>query len=62
MNTTRDSHTKWNNSEEKQIPYEITHMWNLNMAQLNISTKQKQTHRHEEQTCGCQGRGRTEQN
>ena len=22
---------------------------------MNISTKQKQTHRHREQTCGCQG-------
>ena len=29
-------------------------------SQMNISTKQKQTHRHGEQTCGCQvggGRG-----
>ena len=26
-----------------------------NMAQMNLSTKQKQTHRHREQTCGCQG-------
>ena len=22
---------------------------------MNLSTKQKQTHRHKEQTCGCQG-------
>ena len=22
---------------------------------MNLSTKQKQTHRHGEQTCGCQG-------
>ena len=22
---------------------------------MNLSTKQKQTHRHREQTCGCQG-------
>ena len=27
------------------------------MAQINQSTKQKQTHRHREQTCGCQGGG-----
>uniref|UniRef100_A0A8D0Z5E3 DUF1725 domain-containing protein n=1 Tax=Sus scrofa TaxID=9823 RepID=A0A8D0Z5E3_PIG len=27
----------------------------LNMAQMNLSTKQKQTHRHGEQTCSCQG-------
>ena len=25
------------------------------MTQMNLSTKQKQTHRHREQTCGCQG-------
>ena len=25
------------------------------MTQMNIFTKQKQTHRHREQTCGCQG-------
>jgi len=27
------------------------------MAQMNLSTKQKQTHRHREQICGCQGGG-----
>ena len=27
------------------------------MTQMNISTKQKETHRHGEQTCGCQGGG-----
>ena len=27
------------------------------MAQMNLSTKQKQTHRHREQTCGYQGEG-----
>ena len=26
------------------------------MTQMNLSTKQKQTHRHGEQSCGCQGR------
>ena len=26
------------------------------MAQMNLSTKQKQTHRYREQTCGCQER------
>ena len=25
---------------------------------MNLCTKQKQTHRHRKQTCGCQGRGR----
>ena len=28
------------------------------MAQMNLSTKQKQTHRHRDQTCGWQGGGR----
>ena len=27
------------------------------MTQINLSMKQKQTHRHGEQTCGCQGGG-----
>ena len=25
------------------------------MAQVNLSIEQKETHRHVEQTCGCQG-------
>ena len=28
------------------------------MTQMNLSTKQQQTHRHREQTCGCHGGGR----
>ena len=28
------------------------------MVQTNLSTKQKQTQRHREQTCGCRGGGR----
>ena len=27
---------------------------------MNLSTKQKQTHRHREETCGCQGGGEVE--
>ena len=27
------------------------------MAQINISTEQKQTHGYREKTCGCQGGG-----
>ena len=27
------------------------------MAQMNLSIEKKQTHRHGEQTCGCQGGG-----
>ena len=30
MDATRDSHTKWSKSErERQIPYDITYIWNL---------------------------------
>ena len=25
------------------------------MTQMNLSTKQRETHRHRGQTCGCQG-------
>ena len=32
------------------------------MIQMNLSVKQKQTHRHREQTCGCQGEGKWEKN
>ena len=28
-----------------------------NMTQMNLPVKQKRTHRHREQTCGCQGGG-----
>ena len=28
------------------------------MAQMNLSARRKQTHRHREETCGCQGEGR----
>ena len=31
------------------------------MTQMNLSTKQKQTHRHREQSCGCQGGGGLEE-
>ena len=27
------------------------------MTQINLSMKEKQTHTHREQTCGCQGGG-----
>ena len=30
------------------------------MTQMDLSTKQKQTHRHREQICGCHGGGERE--
>ena len=52
MDGTRDSHTKWNNSGERQISYGITYIWNL-IFDTNEPFYGKETHR--EQTCGCQG-------
>ena len=53
---TRD-YTK--SEKEIQIPYDITYMWNLKYGTNEPIYKTKQTYRHREQTCGCQGgRGR----
>ena len=57
MDRLRDYHTKRSKSErERQIPYDITYMWNLK-NDTNLSMKQKQTQRCREWTCGCQGCG-----
>ena len=45
---------------EEQIPYNITYIQNLKYDTDELITEQKQTHRHEEQTGGCQGEGRWE--
>ena len=57
MDGTRDDHTKSSKSErERQIPYDVTYMWNLKkIVQMNLSVKQ--TRRHRDQTCSCQGGG-----
>ena len=34
-----------------------TYMWNKNVAQMNLSMKQKQNHGHGEQTSSCQRGG-----
>ena len=61
---TRDDHTKQSKSErQRQIPYDITYVWNLQYdrnkliyeTEMTLSMKQKQSHRHREQTVGCQG-------
>ena len=44
--------------KEGQIPYDVTYVRNrTQMVQMTLSTKQKQTHRHREQTYSCRGRG-----
>ena len=52
MDGTRDSHTK--SEEERQIPYDITYIWNLIYGTNEPIKKKKQTHGLGEQTCGCQ--------
>ena len=44
----------WNLKYDK-----LTYLQNRNKLtdKINLSTKQKQTHRHREQNCGCQGGG-----
>ena len=37
-------------SQTRQISYDITAMWNLKIIEINLLTKQKQTHRHRKQT------------
>ena len=56
MDGPRDYHTEWSKSDrERQISYDITYMWNLiKMIQINLFTKQEQTHRLGKQTYGYQ--------
>ena len=50
-----NSYTKWSKSDrERQLLY-IAYMWNLKiMIQMNLFTKQKQTHRLRKWTYGYQ--------
>ena len=58
MDGTRDSHTKLSKSErERQIPYDITYIWNL-IYGTNEPFPRKETHRIGEQIYGYQGGGR----
>ena len=55
MDGSRNHHTKWSKSERKrQIPYDITYMWNLKYN-TNEHVYETKPHRHGEQTCGFQG-------
>ena len=57
-----DYHTKWIKSDREGQIYDVAYMQNLKkkMIQMNLFTKQKQTHRLREQTSllGEKGRGR----
>ena len=53
---TRDSRTKWSKLErERQIPHDITHIWNQIYGTMKLSTEKKL--RLREQTWGFQGGG-----
>ena len=57
MDATRDYHTKWSKSErERQIPYDITYMWNLKYD-TNEPIYKTETDSDIE-ICGYQGGGR----
>ena len=43
MDATRDCHTI-KSERERQVPYDITYMWNLNYDTNELTLKQKQTH------------------
>ena len=44
MNGPRDDHTKWCKSErERQIPYNITYMWNLKYDKMNLWNRSRLT-------------------
>ena len=53
MDGPRDDHTKWRKSDKHHMISFICGIQNT--TQMNPSMKQKQTHRHREQICGCQG-------
>ena len=56
MDATGDYHTKWRKSQrERQIPYDITYMWNLKYntnEHIYESETDSQTRKH---TSDCQG-------
>ena len=55
MDGTRDSHTKYRKSDrERQVPCDITYIWNL-IYGTNKPFHRKENHGHGEETCGCQG-------
>ena len=57
MDGPRDDHTKRGKSGRERQNYMISQMWNLKYDTDELISEEKQTHRHREQTCGCQGWG-----
>ena len=62
MDGARDSHTKRSKLERKrQIPYDITYIWNLKYGRNDPIYKMETDHEHVEQTCVCQGQEEREE-
>ena len=58
MDGTRGYHTKWSKwKRERQIPYDVTYIWNL-IDYTNELFHRKEYHGLGEKTYGCRGRGR----
>ena len=55
MDGARDYHSRQSIAEVDK--YDIMYMWNLKYDTDEFSYKQKKTHIHREQICGCQGGG-----
>ena len=53
MNGPKDYHTKWSESQKVQYSMISVICEIYNMTPMNTSIRQKQTHRHREQTCDC---------
>ena len=57
MDVTRDSHTKWSQSErERQIPYDFTYLWDLKYGADELIYR-TETDLTGEQICGYWGGG-----
>ena len=59
MDGTRDNQTKQNKSErERQMPHDLTYLRNIkyDTTQMNLFMKQKQTHRHRQETVVPKGK------
>ena len=58
MDRQEDCHTEWSKPDrEGEISYEIPYKWNPKaMIQMNLLTKQKQTHKLQEWPYACWGR------
>ena len=54
MDGPRDCHPEWSKSDrEGEILYDTPYMWNLRRNDTNAFTKQRETGRLRERTCGC---------